>query len=97
MNQKSKKVNRNPFPEEILNLPVTKCPYCESEHFVKYGKYINVPRYRCKSCKRTFLPTSGNSLHYINKKEKFLKLFELIKLGEVLTVKRISEKFEISI
>lgn len=96
MNQKTKKAKRNPFPAEFVNIPVTKCPYCGSERFVKYGKYINTARYRCKECRRTFLPTSGTSIHYINKKEKFLKLFELIKGGEFLTVRRISEKLEIS-
>ncbi|HOL98894.1 MAG TPA: hypothetical protein PLQ08_10300, partial [Bacteroidales bacterium] len=72
MNQKVKKVKRNPFPQEIVTLPVKECPHCGSKHFIKFGKYVNISRYRCKVCRRTFLPTSGSSIHYINKKEKFL-------------------------
>ncbi len=97
MNQKKKKVKRNPFPQEIVNLPIKECPHCGSIHFVKFGKYVNVSRYRCKICRRTFIPTSGSSIHYINKKEKFLRLFDMFNSGEVLTVKNISKKFGISI
>ncbi len=97
MNQKKKKVKRNPFPKEIVNLPIKECPHCGSKHFVKFGKYVNVSRYRCKICRRTFIPTSGSSIHYINKKEKFLQLFDMFNSGEVLTIKNISKKFGISI
>src|SRR5690554_3602206 len=97
MNQKVKKVKRNPFPQEIVNLPISGCPHCGSAHFVKFGKYVNVSRYRCKECRRTFIPTSGSSIHYINKKEKFLRLFDMFNSGEVLTIKNISQKFGISI
>ncbi len=97
MNQKKKKVKRNPFPQEIVNLPIKECPHCGSIHFVKFGKYVNVSRYRCKICRRTFIPTSGSSIHYINKKEKFLRLFDMFNSGEVLTIKNISKKFGISI
>ncbi len=97
MNQKKKKIKRNPFPKEIVNLPIKECPHCGSAHFVKFGKYVNVSRYRCKVCRRTFIPTSGSSIHYINKKEKFLRLFDMFNSGEVLTVKNISKKFGISI
>ncbi len=97
MNQKKKKVKRNPFPKEIVNLPIKECPHCGSSHFVKFGKYVNVSRYRCKICRRTFIPTSGSSIHYINKKEKFLQLFDMFNSGEVLTIKNISKKFGISI
>ncbi len=97
MNQKPKKPKRNPFPKEIVNLPIKECPHCGSSHFVKFGKYVNVSRYRCKVCRRTFIPTSGSSIHYINKKEKFLRLFDMFNSGEVLTIKNISKKFGISI
>ena len=97
MNQTKKKVKRNPFPKEIVNLPIKECPHCGSAHFVKFGKYVNVSRYRCKICRRTFIPTSGSSIHYINKKEKFLRLFDMFNSGEVLTIKNISKKFGISI
>ena len=97
MNQKVKKVKRNPFPQEIVDLPINECPHCGSNHFVKFGKYVNVSRYRCKRCRRTFIPTSGSSIHYINKKDKFLRLFEMFNRGELLTIKDISKKFGISI
>ncbi len=97
MSQKPKKPKRNPFPQEIVNLPIKECPHCGSSHFVKFGKYVNVSRYRCKVCRRTFIPTSGSSIHYINKKEKFLSLFDMFNSGEVLTIKNISKKFGISI
>ena len=78
-------------------MPITECPHCGSKHFIKFGKYVNVSRYRCKECRRTFIPTSGSCIHYINKKEKFLRLFDMFNSGEVLTLKNIAKKFNISI
>jgi len=34
---------------EIHTIETVKCPYCDSEAVVKYGKYKDIPRYWCKS------------------------------------------------
>jgi len=39
------------------------CPYCQSEEVIGYGSYrrgeIDIPRYKCKGCGRTFSPLTG--------------------------------------
>lgn len=39
---------------EIKTTETVKCPYCDGEAVVKYGKYKDIPRYWCKFCKRKF-------------------------------------------
>lgn len=43
------------------------CPFCSSEAFIKYGRYKNIQRYQCKSCKKTFSDCT-NSVWYNSKK-----------------------------
>ena len=47
--------------DELINsfVPDT-CPYCHSEHVIKYGKTgNNVDRYQCRECQKNFTPTTG--------------------------------------
>ncbi len=32
-----------------------KCDHCSSSEVIKYGKYKNIQRYKCKCCGKTFL------------------------------------------
>ena len=36
------------------------CPNCSSKHFIRYGHKDGIQRFFCKSCSKTFLPTTGN-------------------------------------
>lgn len=43
------------------------CPHCKSLAFIKYGKYNNIPRFKCKCCFRTF-SLRTNTVWYYSKK-----------------------------
>ncbi len=78
------------------NLRVTNCPYCNSTKFKKHGKYKFTHRYKCKDCRRTFLPSSGTSIHYIHKKDLFIEYAEVLKKEGLYSVKKMSKRFDIS-
>jgi putative transposase len=42
------------MPIEIQTVETVKCPHCDSEAVVKYGKYKGTQRYYCKFCHRKF-------------------------------------------
>lgn len=39
----------------------TRCPYCGSTHFIKYGRYqtTNLQKYKCAGCRKSFCITTG--------------------------------------
>ena len=76
-------------------IKVDNCIYCKSFNVIKHGKYKNLHRYKCKNCKRTFIPTTGTTIHYLNKRVKFLEYYSVVtKLGK-LTIKELREKLGI--
>ncbi len=46
------------------------CPKCGSTSFHKHGKHLDIQRYKCKSCGRTFKETINTPLHWIHNKSK---------------------------
>lgn len=46
---------------------ITCCPHCRSSNFIKYGRYNNIPRFKCKDCLHTF-STKTNTPWYYSKK-----------------------------
>ena len=32
-------------------IEIKECPYCKSNHFIKYGKFNGIQRYKCKNHK----------------------------------------------
>ena len=65
-------------PSIQVKINVSKCPYCSSKGFIKHGRYKDTMRYKCKSCNKTFLPSTGTSLHYINKRDCFMEFAKII-------------------
>ncbi len=98
----SNSIQSNYFLIELQNLEklsadlkVDYCIYCKSYNIIKHGKYKHLHRYKCKNCKRTFIPTTGTTIHYLNKRVKFLEYFSVVsKLGK-LTIKELREKLGI--
>lgn len=78
-------------------IKVEHCPWCGSKRFIKHGKYKYTYRYRCKECNRTFLPSTGTSLHYLHKKEVFIEYAESLKLNGMQSIKEMSNRFGIAI
>ena len=59
-------------------ISTTDCPHCKSIDFIKYGKYNNLQRFKCKSCLKTFNEGTGLIWHNSRKStstwEKYCKL-----------------------
>ncbi|HOK38568.1 MAG TPA: hypothetical protein P5538_07815 [Bacteroidales bacterium] len=76
-------------------LKVDYCIYCKSYNIIKHGKYKHLHRYKCKNCKRTFIPTTGTTIHYLNKRIKFLEYYSIVSKFGKLTIKELREKLGI--
>jgi len=77
-------------------IEVESCPWCGSKYYIKYGRYKFTYRYKCKSCSRTFLPSTGTSIHYIHKKDTFIEYAEFIQNEGMHTLKFMCDNFNIS-
>ena len=47
------------------------CPHCENSDVVRWGHASDLPRYRCKSCKRTFNALTKTPLANLRMKDKW--------------------------
>jgi len=47
------------------------CPYCKSNHWILFGKYKDMQKYRCKKCGKVYTPLTGTSAHWIHNKKKW--------------------------
>ncbi len=72
------------------------CPHCGSEEIIKHSKYKETQRFKCKRCKRTFIPTTGTYIHNIKKKWKFIEYCQIVQEEGLHTIKYMSEKVGIS-
>ena len=73
------------------------CPHCGSDNIVKHSRYRNGQRYRCKSCSRTFSPTTGTLVHHIKKPGKFGQYASIIEKEGLLTIAEMAKRVGISI
>ena len=62
-----------------LNKKIDCCPICKENNYIKYGKYKEIQRYKCKDCNKTFSKTT-NSLWSYSKKvpNKWMEFLELM-------------------
>jgi len=79
-------------------IKVDTCPYCGSLRFRKHGHYkkTSYNRYKCKECDRTFIPSSGTVIHYINNREKFFEFGRIIQTEGILTCKKTAKRLSIT-
>ncbi len=80
---------------EIENT-VSSCPHCGSKIFIKWTKYKNTQRFRCKECNSTFLPTTGTSIHWQKKPKVFLRFCVSMFSDNFRSLKAQAEEFGIS-
>ena len=60
---------------------ISNCPHCSSSTFVRWGQANDEPRYRCKSCLKTFNALTGTPLARLHHKTiKQQVALELIKI-----------------
>lgn len=75
---------------------VSCCPHCGNNEFIKWGKYKDTHRYKCKECNKTFTPTTGTAVHWLKKPEIFLRFCLSMFTNGFSTLKKQSEEFQIS-
>ena len=100
--EKLKKYSKNILKKEIYsdeNIKGFDCgPFCGHKHFIKYGKYQGIQRYKCnnKMCGKTFSNTTNSIWKYLkHDPEKWFKYIEL--MGEDRTLAYCAEKLRISV
>jgi len=81
---------------QIKNI-VSKCPYCDGKNFIKHARYKGTFRFKCKTCNKTFLPTTGSSMHYINKRVEFIQYAEIMRTEGVLSIAKMAKRLNISV
>ena len=72
------------------------CPHCKSKGFIKHGYSKQGQRFKCKSCQRTFSPTTGTAIHCIKKKGKFMEYSKVIKEEGLHTIDHMKKRIGIS-
>ncbi len=77
-------------------IKVNKCPYCNSSSYYRHGKYKFTYRYKCRECNRTFIPSTGTSIHHLKKKKVFLKYAEILKTDGILTLRKMCKRVGIA-
>lgn len=60
------------------------CVRCGSERVIGWGKAHDLPRFRCKECRRTFNPLTGTSLAGLKKRTRWGRHAESLRRGDVL-------------
>lgn len=76
---------------------ISNCPHCNSNKIIKHSKYRDTQRYRCKSCDKTFLPTTGSLIHHIKKPDKFAQYASIVEKEGLLTIEKMANRVGISI
>lgn len=52
---------------------ISGCPHCDSRDVVRWGSASEMPRYRCKACKRSFNALTKTPLARLRKKDKWAR------------------------
>ena len=82
--------------KQMQHETVNECPYCKSKKFIKHGKYLNVQRYRCKVCNKTFSLRTNTVYEYSKKSsETWIRFIELF--IEKQTLRYCAKKLDISL
>jgi transposase-like protein/flagellin-specific chaperone FliS len=85
----------NKRSHQVRGLSVEACPHCGSVDYSKNGKRVNLQRYICKDCKRSFSGKSGTIIHGIKDRKKFDRYFKLM-IEQYLPLSVMAKKVGIS-
>lgn len=75
---------------------ITACPHCNSSHFIKFGRYKDEPRFKCKNCNRTFCKRTKTPWYYSKKSTEHWITFCLL-LMECKSLKHCAKALNINI
>ena len=87
----SDKVQSQPIVGEV-----TSCPSCHDVRFVKDGNHKGHPRFKCKSCGRSFNALTGTAYQGINNLEKFDKYKTIMFEDGIITLEKMAKRVGIS-
>lgn len=73
------------------------CACCGSKDIVKHSMYKHTQRFRCKTCGKTFLPTTGGLTYQLKKPDKFAHYVSIVEKEGLLTIKQMAKRVGISI
>ena len=90
---------KSPFNIHRIEVPkdIKCCVHCDSENIIKHSMYKNTQRYKCKSCGRTFLPTTGTLTYQIKKPNEFALYTSIVEKEGLLTIAQMAERVGVSI
>lgn len=81
--------------DTLAPLEVKYCPHCKSLDFIKHGYSKHGKRFKCKSCHRTFCPTTGTAIHNIKEKDKFIEYSRITKEEGLQTIAHMKKRISI--
>lgn len=65
--------------KKIFVKQIHECPICKGKSYIKYGKYNEIQRYRCKDCGKTFSLVTDSIFKYSKKESKlWIEFLELM-------------------
>ena len=71
------------------------CPRCSGDKVVKFGQTNGQQRYRCNSCRRTFIALTGTPFLYLHAKSKLLAYAGC--MAEGLTIRKSAERASLTV
>jgi len=66
--------------EQRIDTPQA-CPHCQQSLIVRFGFSAGLQRYRCKSCRRTFMALTGTPVLMLRDRDKWLAHAECLRQG----------------
>jgi len=90
---------KNTFSEKIKEHKRTSCPHCESKEFSKNGlSKKGIQTYICKAsmCAKFFSDSSGQSIHWIHRKNDWYHFIDLMFDGEYRSIRKMAEVMNMS-
>lgn len=85
--------------EELKRCPAVKvncCPHCKNSMIIKYGKYNNEQRYKCKNCNKTFSSRTNTPWYHSKKNlEMWVNYYHL--MLNIGTLRRCASELKINL
>ena len=79
-----KEMNVSSILEEVKSKRPAHCPHCQAESIVSNGRLNSVRRFRCKGCGKNFSETTGSTMAWLKKKDKFREYMKhMLKGGSI--------------
>lgn len=69
------------------------CPHCDSKRNIKYGKYKNIQRYKCKDCDKTFSTYTNTPIYRTRIPDKWIDYLECMVKG--MSLRESAEELEV--